>query len=60
MFMALVDEESIMQELKKHALMIKVDMATNSPVYGLAYAVMRLAKPHLFEKEESESLSPAK
>jgi len=59
MFMMLIDDEAIMLSLKKQAMMLKIGMVSEDPIYGLAYAVMRLAKPHLFEREESDALPAA-
>lgn len=53
MFVQLCNEEMLMNQFKKQALMLKMGMATEDPIYNFAYGVLRLVKPHLFEEQDS-------
>ena len=51
MFIQLCQDKPLMDSLKKQAMLMQLEMATADPVYDFAYGVLKLAKPHLFEKE---------
>lgn len=53
MFIQLCDEKLLMAELSKQAMMQKVGIVPESLVHGFAAAVLGLAKPYLFQKEQT-------
>jgi hypothetical protein len=56
MFIQLCDEKQLMDELKKQGLMQKVGIVGESLIHGFAYAVLRIAKPHLFETPKGDGV----
>ncbi len=52
MFVQMCNAGVLIQHLQKQAMMLKMDMVPEDPVYTFAYAVLKLASPHLFEGEE--------
>ncbi len=50
MFVQLCDHKVIMERLKHHAIMVKMGMGTQDPVYDLMYGIMKLVHPYLFEE----------
>ena len=49
MFIQLCDEQKLLDELNKQAVMQEVGIVPESLVHGFAHAVLKIAKPHLFE-----------
>ncbi len=52
MLTAIADMQKVSDDLKKRAVMASVGMATTSPVYELAYGVLRIARPDLMGMED--------
>ncbi len=52
MFVQMCNAETLMQHLKKQAMMLKVGIVPEDPVYVFTYGVLKLASPHLFEGKE--------
>ena len=51
MFVQLCNAETLIQHFQKQALMLKMGMATDDPVYSFAYGVLKIANPHLFVED---------
>lgn len=51
MFIMICDEKILIQHLQKQAMMRKVGMVEEDPIYSFAYSILRLAKPYLFDDE---------
>ena len=51
MFIQLANDKALIEELKKHALCLKLEMVPPSIIHDFAYAILKLAKPHLFDEE---------
>ena len=49
MFLCLCNDKAIIDELHKQAMLQKAGVVPASDIHSFAYAVMKLAKPHLFE-----------
>lgn len=52
MFIQLCDEKQLLAELNKQAMLQKTGIVPESLVHGFAYAVLKIAKPHLFATPE--------
>lgn len=48
MFLQLVKEETLMEQLRHHDFCLQMEMSAPDPIYDFAYGILRLAKPHLF------------
>ncbi len=48
MFIQLCDHRKLLDELKRQALMVEMEMAVPDDVYAFAYGVLKLSCPHLF------------
>lgn len=53
LFIQLCNEKVLMNSLKKQTMMLSLGMATEDPIYTFVYAILRIAKPHLFEGENN-------
>jgi len=51
MFVQLINDKPLMQQLESHNLSLTVGIAIPDPIYDFAYGVLRLAKPHLFDND---------
>ena len=49
MFIQLCDDQKLLDELNKQVMAQAVGIVPESLVHGFAYAVLKIAKPHLFE-----------
>lgn len=57
MFIQLVDEKTLLQELNLHALSLKVGMVPPSVIHDFVYGILRLAKPYLYDKVSKDDPS---
>lgn len=53
-FIQLCDEKKLLDELNKQAMLQKSGIVPESLIHGFAYAVLKIAKPHLFEASSDE------
>lgn len=52
LFIQMCNADLLIKELTKKALFAKMELDVISDVDSFAYAVLKLAKPHLFEDED--------
>lgn len=53
LFIQMLNEKTLIQCLNKHAMCLDVGISPPDPIYDFAYGVLKLAKPHLFEKVDA-------
>lgn len=53
-FVAMIDHNILLQELRTNAMLVQTGIQPPSPVMAFAAAVLRIGRPELFPKDDEE------